>query len=242
MTRSASLLALLLALATVAGAGPVGPAGLTAQEPDSLRADSVRPVPRVPLAPDADSVQPPVTPRSAMFRSFLMPGWGQAEYSAYFRGGIYFAGWAANWFMNFRNAVRLSNARDRLQIRTDQIEARILARSPDPDSLQAVLDSFPGILADSVTADAQGSDLQGLVESREQQREDWIAWSIFWVLASGIDAYVTGHLADFPAEIEIRPNADRSVSLGAGVPWPARRASVRAAPAVAAPGPPGREE
>ncbi|MGK7313259.1 MAG: DUF5683 domain-containing protein [Candidatus Longimicrobiales bacterium M2_2A_002] len=242
MTRSAPLPAFLLALAMAAGAGPSGPAGLTAQEPDSLRVDSVRPVPRVLVVPDADSVQPAVTPRSAMFRSFLLPGWGQAEYDAYFRGGIYFAGWAANWFMNFRNAVRLNNARDRLRVRTNQIEARILARSPDPDSLQAVLDSFPGILADSVSADALGSDLQGLVESREQQREDWIAWSIFWVLASGIDAYVTGHLADFPAEIEIRPNPDRSVSLGVGVPWPARRTRVPAAPAVAAPGPPRRDE
>ena len=209
-----------LRLATAAGTlAVVGPVTLNAQVPDSLRVDSVRPVGQAPAVQAVtDSVRPPTSPTGAMLRSFLLPGWGQAEFDAYFRGGIYFAGWSANWFMNFRNYVRLDDARNRLQQRTDQIEARILEASTNPDSLQAVLDSFPGILADSVAADSLGSDLQGLVDSREQQREDWIAWSIFWVLASGIDAYVTAHLSDFPAEIELRPGRDRSVSLRVGVP------------------------
>ena len=200
-------LPLLLALALL-------PAGASAQVPDSAGE-----APDSAVIPDTLGVQDPtivavqdpvpdgpVTPRSAMFRSFLLPGWGQAEYDAYFRGSIYFAGFAGNWFMNFRNAVRLSDARERLEIRRSQIETALIANSPDPDSMRAQIDSFPNILETAVDEDELGGQLQGLVESRRQQREDWIAWSIFWLLA-----------------VEIEPNPDRSVELRLEVPLPRRR-------------------
>ena len=58
------------------------------------------------------------------------------------------------------------------------------------------------------------------MSARTQQREDWIAWSIFWILASGIDGFVTAHLADFPADIELSPERDRSLRLEVRVPLP----------------------
>jgi hypothetical protein len=172
------------------------------------------------IAPDTVARFP--SPGSTFIRSLIVPGWGQAEYGAYTRGGIYFAGWTANWFMNFKNQVRLREARNRLDLRTDQVRDRLIAESENPDSMRAVIDTTD-VLVRAVREDPIGGDIQNLVRSREQQREDWIAWSVFWLLASGIDAFVTAHLADFPAVIDVEPNPDRSVSLRVEVPFPRRR-------------------
>jgi hypothetical protein len=212
-------LLILLALAAVL------PPGIAGQVPDSAAArDPVRPRQASVGVPVQDSaLAPRATPRSAMIRSFALPGWGQAQYDAYFRGSIYFAGWAGNWFMLFRTSGRLGEARASLQLRRDQIETALIEGSPNPDSTRAQIDSFPEILEMAVDGDEKGRELQGLVQAREDQREDWIAWSLFWLLASGIDAYVTGHLSDFPAEVEMQPNRDGSVTLQLQVPLPARR-------------------
>ena len=227
----------LAAVAVLAATASMNPP-LAAQVPDSLPVDSVRPIPRVPPAPARADTGAPVTPRGAMIRSMILPGWGQAQFDAYFRGGIYFAGWAGNWFMNFRNAYRLDNARTLLEVRTEQVEDQLIAASSNPDSLRAQIDSFPSILQSAVSEDSLGSRMQRLVRSREQQREDWIAWSMFWVLASGIDAYVTAHLADFPADVELRPSAGRAVSLSVSLPFDVRGAPRRSGGAVRARPPP----
>lgn len=203
----------LLTLALLAaGAGT-----LVAQVPDTLEVE--------PLGAARDRVEQavrPFSPRGAFIRSLIIPGWGQAGFEAYTRGGIYFAGWAGNWYMNFRTITRLNEARNRLDLRTGQIRDSLIASAPDPDSMRAVLDTT-NILQTAVGEDPIGADLRGLVSSREQQREDWIAWSLFWILISGIDAYVTAHLADFPAGFDVEANADRSVSLRVDVPFPRRR-------------------
>lgn len=212
-------------LCTAAGA-------LHGQDPDTV----ITHVDSVIVAPEAvagvgtavEEVQLPMTPRAAFIRSLVIPGWGQSAFGAYTRGGIYFAGWTGNWFMNVKNHVRLNEARNRLDLRTTQVRDSLIHSPPapdappNPDSMRAVLDTT-NLLETTVRADAIGADLQGLVSSREQQREDWIAWSLFWILASGIDAYVTAHLADFPATIDVEPNLDRSVSVRVDVPWPRRR-------------------
>jgi hypothetical protein len=206
--------------------------GLHGQDPDTV----ITHVDSVIVAPEAvagvgtavDEAELPITPRAAFIRSLVIPGWGQSAFGAYTRGGIYFAGWTGNWFMNVKNHVRLDEARNRLDLRTAQVRDSLIHSPPspdappNPDSMRAVLDTT-NLLETTVRADAIGADLRGLVSSREQQREDWIAWSLFWILASGIDAYVTAHLADFPATIDVEPNLDRSVSVRVDVPWPRRR-------------------
>ena len=227
------------ALGLILGAAALlGPGPLHAQDPDTLDVDSVLPVPRVePALVDTASRQRP-SPGGALIRSMVLPGWGQAEFDAYFRGSIYFAGWAGNWYMNFRNAFRLDNARTRFDIRREQIEDQLIASSPDPDSMRAQLDSFPDILAGAVREDPLGNELRKLVDAREQQREDWIAWSLFWLLASGIDAFVTAHLHDFPADVELRPGRGQGASLRVGIP---AGPSLRSAGKPLSPaGPPGR--
>jgi hypothetical protein len=203
----------------------VGVGGLGAQVVDTagLAMDTV------PVVVDRPAQDPrPVTPRGAFIRSLVIPGWGQAMFDANVRGGVYFSGWAGNWFMNFKNHVRLKEARNRLDLRTEQIRDSLISSPPgpdlppNPDSMRAVLDTT-NLLQTTVRADGVGSNLQALVSSRRQQREDWIAWSLFWLLAGGIDAYVTAHLADFPAVIDVEPHTDGSVSLRVDVPLPRRR-------------------
>lgn len=63
----------------------------------------------------------------------------------------------------------------------------------------------------------------GLVESREEQREDWIALSLFWILAAGADAYVSAQLADFDEHLGVRPVPGGGVRLEARVPLGTRR-------------------
>jgi hypothetical protein len=167
------------------------------------------------------AVSEPITPGGAFLRSLILPGWGQAHFDAYTRGGVYFSGWVGNSFMNFKNHVKLDEARNRLDLRTTQVRAALIADAPDPDSMRAVLDTT-NALDVAVRNDDVGGHLLELVRSREQQREDWIAWSLFWLLASGIDAFVTAHLADFPAAIDMEPRADGGLSLSVQIPWPRR--------------------
>lgn len=214
--------ALLLALSPVAA-----PAQVTDTTQVPVDSVVVSPEARPTVTAAAADTLLPISPRGAFARSLLVPGWGQSAFGSYFRGGIYFAGWAGNWFMIFRNQVRLDYARDQFDRRARQIEDELIAASPNPDSLRAVLDTVPSVLDQAIRADdgpgASGNELRKLVGSREQQREDWIAWSIFWLLASGVDAYVTAQLADFPADIDVRRNADRTVSLGVQLPFPGKR-------------------
>jgi Family of unknown function (DUF5683) len=218
----------LLLCAALAGATP-----LSAQEPDTARpaVDSVIvapdvPVTAVPVEGDTTPRQP-MSPRGAFIRSMILPGWGQAAFDHHFRGGVYFAGWAGNWFMNFRNAVRLDDARSRFELRESQLRDSLIfsppapGAPPNPDSMRAVLDST-NLLDETVrndTGTGGADDLRKLVRAREQQREDWIAWTIFWILASGVDGYVTAHLSDFPATIDVDPGRDGSLTLRVEVPF-----------------------
>lgn len=58
----------------------------------------------------------------------------------------------------------------------------------------------------------------GIVEAREEQREDWITLSLFLLLFSGADAYVAAQLADFDERIGVRPGPEGGVRLEARVP------------------------
>ncbi|MBW3552929.1 MAG: hypothetical protein KY466_05435 [Gemmatimonadetes bacterium] len=204
------------------------PVPLLAQVPDSIGVpvDSVVITPAVPVAAapvDGDSaLREPLSPRSAFIRSMILPGWGQAEFDSYVRGGVFFAGWAGNWFMNFKNAVRLSEARNLFDLRAGELRDSLVTTSSNPDSMRTVLETTD-LLDTTVRADSAGNDLRKLVRGREQQREDWIAFTIFWILASGVDGYVTAHLADFPATIDVETAMDGGVSLRLEVPLGRRR-------------------
>ena len=157
------------------------PLPLAAQEPR----DSALAIPT-----ELESLEGRPSPRGAMFRSFLLPGWGQASYERYVRGGVYFTGHVGNSFMIFKTLTSLDVAQDQEERWVGAVRDSLVAAETDPDSIDIEIDAHPEV-----------QHARALVRSREEQREDWIALGIFWVLISGIDAYVSAQLADFPASI-----------------------------------------
>jgi hypothetical protein len=75
----------------------------------------------------------------------------------------------------------------------------------DPAAIDARLDE-----------DADLRELRELVEAREQQQEDLVALGLFLLFLSGADAYVSAHLADFPAPIELEaaPSSHGRMDVG----------------------------
>lgn len=57
-----------------------------------------------------------------------------------------------------------------------------------------------------------------LVRDRENQREDWITLSIFWLFFSGADAFVAAHLQDFDVHVNAVPRPGGGTELRATVP------------------------
>ena len=88
---------------------------------------------------------------------------------------------------------RLRVARDRRALREAVVTARLHAQGiEDPDEVEAAL-----------AEDEELTDLRGLEEVRSEQREDWLALGIFFLFLGGADAFVSAHLADFPAPVEV---------------------------------------
>ncbi len=172
MTRQLRIPILALALA-ICGGTPA-----TAQV--TVEADST--VERRGLPP-----APAVSPGGAFLRSLALPAWGHAAVESG-RGAFYTFAEAGSTWMFLRVRSRLSSARDRLEVRT------AAARS---EAVASGLTEEADILA-AIQEDADVQDALTLVDAREGQREDWVALMIFSVLLSGVDAYVSAHLQDFP--------------------------------------------
>lgn len=159
-----------------------------------------------PIPTELPSLAGRPSPVGAMARSFVLPGWGQASYDRYVRGGVYFMGHTGNLFMVFKTLTSLDEAREREDRIVAATEDRLLESGTPPDSLDAQVD-----------ADASVVSIRRLVSARQEQREDWLALGLFWLLISGVDAYVTAQLADFPASIGATTDG-RSVGIMVTVP------------------------
>jgi len=187
----------------LASSFPTDPAG--GQVPDSLRAP--------PVVLEEDSVPEAagprvVTPRGAFIRSALIPGWGHAKVGAFVRGGFYFTVEATAALMVFKTQTRISLAQNRLAMREAVVTARLEAEGlTDPAEIEAALSEDPEV-----------EDLRALEDTRAGQREDWLALGLFLMLIGGVDAYVSAHLADFPAAVVIAPTPDRGVEIGLSLP------------------------
>jgi hypothetical protein len=74
----------------------------------------------------------------------------------------------------------------------------------------------PGDIASAIKSDSGVVSALELEEIRRQQREDWLAFSVFFLLLAGADAFVTAHLAEFPdpLEVAIRPLPEMGVEVG----------------------------
>jgi hypothetical protein len=167
-----------------------------------------------------------VSPRGAMIRSWLVPGWGQAAAGSYVRGGVWFTVQGTSWYMLLKTLGKLSQARG--------IEDRMVAIATDSLNDLIATDTMKAReLADSLAFEAAIAEhegvnrIRGLVNAREQQRQDWITYTIFFTLISGVDAYVNAHLRDFPVDITTSRRRDGSVEFRLDLPLGSPRARDR---------------
>ncbi len=110
--------------------------------------------------------------------------------------------------MVFKTQTGINRTNGRLGLREDVIRGRLVASGEiDEVKIEAAL-----------AEDAEVEDLRALKESRLDQREDWLALGIFLMLIGGVDAYVSAHLSDFPAAVEIGPTPAQGIELGLSIP------------------------
>ena len=158
-----------------------------------------------------------VSPRSAFIRSLLVPGWGQFSVHANKRGAAFVALQGASWFMLIKTLNKLSDAQ----------ESEDKAFEPAADSLRARMSRDTALarqfaderaFREAVLADSTVSPAHSLVRSRQQQRQDWITYTLFTTLAGGVDAYIAAQLADFPATISAQPRPEGGVQFRVRMP------------------------
>jgi len=111
------------------------------------------------IAPLADSLIRPISPMGAFWRSFLLPGWGQARLNRKLTGGIFVAWEGVTLGMSVKTRHELGYLR-----RTGSVRA----------------------------------------DNKRREHEDWIVLLVFNHLFSGLEAYVSAHLADFPGDLRLQ--------------------------------------
>jgi len=169
--------------------------------------------PAVPQPTPGAPTQPlRISPGGAFLRAVLVPGWGHAAIGSYSRGGFYFAFETATAYAFLRTRSRLSDARQRAALRESVVRARLADEGvTDPTEIDARLEQDQAL-----------GGLNALVESRRGQQEDLVAWGIFLLFLSGADAYVSAHLARFPAplEVQLTPVASERAEVSLRIPLP----------------------
>ena len=159
-----------------------------AATPDTVVVDSIAAADS--LAADAISG---ISPSGAFLRGALIPGWGHTATGSLTRGAFYFSVEALAGWMVFKTQQRLGVAQDQAALWEERVTADLMARGiTEFEELDAALQN-----------DEQVTRFRGLVDARKEQREDWLAVAIFTLLLSGVDAFVSAHLGDFPEPLTV---------------------------------------
>jgi hypothetical protein len=135
-----------LSLLALLGAAP---ARLAAQDSTAAPAPSAAP----------DSTANRLSPMGAFWRSFLLPGWGQARLGRKLTAGIFIAWEGTTLGMSLKTRHELAYLR-----RTNS----------------------------------------GRAEDKRREHEDWIVLLAFNHVLAGLEAYVSGHLSDFPGDLQLQ--------------------------------------
>jgi len=167
--------------------------------------------------PDSSQVRrglpaaPPVSPGGAFLRSLALPAWGHAAIGSG-RGAFYTFAEAGSTWMLLRVRSRVSSAREELAVREASARATAVA-----SGLTDEAEITAAIAQDDAVQDAVNR-----LDAREGQKEDWVALLIFSVLVSGVDAYVSAHLQDFPDPLTagFRPSPWGGWEMGASIRLP----------------------
>lgn len=200
------ILAAALAVASALAVGLVVSGGAVAAQQTTEAGDSVL-VPPGPRSP-SDSASGP-GPAGAFLRGVLVPGWGHAASDATTRGVFYFGAESLAGWMLYKTARRLGTAREQAALWEERVGQALVAQGvSEPAELEAALE-----------ADDDVARARGLVSAREEQREDWLAVAIFTLLVSGLDAFVSAHLQEFPEPLTIEGDpAGGRVEVGFRIP------------------------
>ena len=164
-----------------------------------------------------DTIARRVSPGTAFYRSLLVPGWGQLSVGAPKRAAAFITIQGASAFMLTKTMIKLEDAREveeeREEAARDSLDALMATdtiarkRLSDPVEYQAAIDSTEGV-----------QRVRRLIDSRKQQRQDWVTYLLVSTLASGVDAFVAAHLADFPARVDAEMRRDGGYDLKFTVP------------------------
>jgi len=189
-TLRATIVASAIALALLARAS-------YAQQPDSARI-GVAPTRIDPSAVDSANARrdsallagPPVRPKTALLRSLVIPGWGQASLNRGTAGATYFA------------------------LEAGSIAMLLFAKQELAVAKRAARDST--FVDDSTFGPPP--ELAGRVRLRKAQVEDWAALIFFTHLFSAADAFVSAHLWD--VRVQVHGDARlRTTAVTASIPW-----------------------
>jgi hypothetical protein len=143
-------------LAALGGAVPVG--RLAAQDTAAVARPDTAAVVAV-QKQRVDSLALRTSPMNAFWRSFLLPGWGQAKLGRKLTAGIFVAWEGTTLGMSLKTRHELAYLR-----RT-------------------------------------GS---GHADDKRREHEDWLVLLAFNHVFAGLEAYVSGHLADFPPDLRVQ--------------------------------------
>lgn len=160
-----------------------------------------------------------ITPRGAMIRSMILPGWGHVATESFGRGTFYVAAQGGSFLMLWQSLQRKRQAESFERRERGLSAERLLSAGMDPDSVAVAVDQDRAV---------QG--WAGLASSRGEQVEDWAALSIFLMLLGAVDAYVAAHLMDYPDPLafQVVPRGTgQGVDLGFRVPVGPRPPAVR---------------
>ena len=181
--------------------------------PGRLQAQVTTPAPTSASAADTVTAKASgISPRGAFLRAAAIPGWGHASIGSYKRAGFYFFTEGATAWALVKTRRRVAEAEERVRFREGIVRANLADEGvTDPEEIQTRLDD-----------DEVLQDLLALGEARRQQREDWTALGIFLLFLSGADAYVSAHLKDFPAPIQVNvePVGNGRIDLSVGIKLP----------------------
>ncbi|HJU65415.1 MAG TPA: DUF5683 domain-containing protein [Gemmatimonadaceae bacterium] len=181
----------------------LAPAVSRAQRTDTTRTDTTRvqgpPLAVRTLSPDTVG-GPPVSPRTALLRSLLIPGWGQLSLGRR---------WAAAIFIGLETGAGIMTIESsrRLDFAERYGQDSILVRYDPPLA--------PGR---PLTPVFRQGTFGGRVAARRQHVEDYVAILAFNHLISAVDAFIAAHLWDLPTQVSIRSVGDGAL-IAARITW-----------------------
>lgn len=180
----------------------------TPQRLQAQAADSTAAAP-APQVSSGDTTQSGPGPSGAFLRGVLIPGWGHTVSGSLTRGAFYFGVESISGWMLYKTIQKLRAVRNRRDFYEAQVLGRLAADGiTDPELITEALDSDPNVI-----------QTRNLVEGREEQREDWMAAAIFFLLVSGVDAFVSAHLQDFPEPLTVGSDASgERLEVGLRIP------------------------